>query len=430
MPLEHCEVRFKNLEGKMIRRQITHIDGYEDGTGPALDLSRVGDEQISSFEEILHFYEIAPYLSEFSIGSPIQGKIDLRIFKKARKLGIHSFQCEIEGLEALYRLEYLDLSSTRFKRIDGIDDLKRLRRLGLSNASLDKIPVLGNLKNLKKLNLSKNNISKIEGLDGLENLEELDLSHNNISKIEGLAGLKNLKRLLISHNQISKIENLRKLESLQTIGLNFNTISKIESLSGLNKLHTIYLSDTKIKSFVGIESLPNLYFIDLSNTNVSSLQPLLKCKKISTIRAENCPIRSLHGIHNDSNQLRKLIINTEHLCPTGARLYRTAISWPTHNRNFNIHQISALLEFYRRSTTDLAIQYVNQSELKSKSQPHTDLTDHEIERLIHEATQKDRMILENAVDSKILSQDDPILSQITARFSINLSDKNNLKILL
>ena len=423
MPLEHYEVRFKNLDGKMIRRQITHIDGYENGSGPVLDLSRVGDERISSFDDIPYFYEIAPYLSEFSIGAPIQGKIDLRIFKKARKLSIHSFQCEIEGLEALYCLEYLDLSSTRFKKIDGIDDLKRLRGLGLTNANLDKIPVLGNLENLRKVDLSKNQISKIENLDGLENLNTLNLSKNLISKIEGLNGLENLYTLILRHNQISKIQGLNELSNLHQIFLSFNPISKIERLIGLNKLHTIYLSDTKIKSIAEIESIPNLESLNISNTEVSSLESLLKCPNIRSIRAENCPIRSLHGIHNDSNQLRNLIISPHNLCPTGAQLYKIAISRHTSSRNFDIHEIPVLLEFYRRSTTDLALQHAN----RSTSQP---LTTPETERLIHEATQKERKILENAVDNEILGQDDPILSQITARFSIDISSNPKLKILL
>jgi len=48
----------------------------------------------------------------------------------------------------------------------------------------------------------------------------------------------------------------------------------------------------------------------------------------------------------------------------------------------------------------------------------------------YEATQKERMILEDAVDKNLLSRSDPILSQITARFSVKNKKYKNLKILL
>lgn len=72
--------------------------------------------------------------------------------------------------------------------------------------------------------------------------------------------------------------------------------------------------------------------------------------------------------------------------------------------------------------------YINSVRLFTwQSEP---LTTHETERLIHEASQKERSVLENAVEKNLLSKDNPVLSQITARFSVDLSGKNDLKILL
>ncbi|MBA7568843.1 hypothetical protein ES708_10579 [subsurface metagenome] len=443
MPLDHYEVRFKNSAGKWISRQIEDINGIRGG--PQLHLTfRPGD--IRSLDDIENLQDVAPYLKSFSITAIPSKTINIGKFYRLRGLKLGgAFLEKIEGLKKLSYLKSLTLRSEKIEFMDDLKVLKNLETLNLSNNNISKIEGLKGLKDLRKVDLSKNQISKIEGLDGLENLENLNLSKNHISKIDGLNGLKKLKQLLmshnqisklenlsrledlyelgLSHNQISKLENLRKLESLQTIGLNFNTISKIEGLNGLKNMQSVHLSNTKIKSIAGIERIPNLYLIDLSNTDVSSLEPLLKCKKISAIRAEGCPIRSLHGIHNDSDQLRNLIISSENLCPTGAQLYKTAVSRHTSSRNFDIREIPALLEFYRRSTADLALQHANHS----TAQP---LTTPETERLIHEATQKDRKILENAVDNEILSQDDPILSQITARFSIDISSNPKLKILL
>ncbi len=416
------EIQFKNRYGKMITRPIE--GSYEE---PTLDLDSSNLYRINSFDDLPNFNVIAPYLTEFSIRSPIKEKIDLRIFKNIQKLSLHLPAREIEGIDTLKHLRYLDLSYTHVKVIEGLQNLKKLRRLNLSHANLNKIPVLEILNKLETLDLSHNQISKIEGLDGLENLRELNLSNNNISKIEGLDGFKDIYGIYLSNNNISKIENLTKMQTLQKIRLNSNPISKIEGLDGMKKLDSISLSDTKIKSIDGIASLPDLYSVDISNTAVSSLEPLKKYKKIAYIYAKNCPIRSLHGIINDSDQLRKLIISPENLCPTGAQLYKIAISGSTSVRNFDINEIPPLLEFYRRSTTALALQYIKQfksnPELTNSinSPPLPPLNLLEIERLIHEATQKERQILENAVEIENLPPNDSVLSKITARFSIDIS---------
>jgi hypothetical protein len=114
-------------------------------------------------------------------------------------------------------------------------------------------------------------------------------------------------------------------------------------------------------------------------------------------------------------------INPENLCPTGARLYKEAKA-RIAVRFLSPSDLRPLLRFYLRSVTDLSIQHINQS---GQSLP---LTLNEIERLIHEATQKERMILEDAVDKKILPSDDYILSQIIARFSVKIARSKNLKI--
>ncbi len=58
---------------------------------------------------------------------------------------------EIKGLDALWKLEYLDLWHNKIKKVSGLDALT----------------------SLKSLILNRNEISKIEGLDSLRNLEIL-----------------------------------------------------------------------------------------------------------------------------------------------------------------------------------------------------------------------------------------------------------------
>ena len=222
-----------------------------------------------------------------------------------------------------------------------------------------------------------------------------------------------------------KTVNLENFWNLWELRLSGAFLTKIVGLENLKKLNSITLSNTKINSLAGIENLTNIDFIDITNTDVSSLEPLKKLKKIGYIHAKNCPIRSLHGITTNPKYICELLIDPENLCPTGAQLYKMAISGSTFPPYI---EFRTLFKFYHRSTTDLALQYITQ-----RTNPKLELeslTNFEVERLIHEATHKERMILENALDNEFLPPNDPILSKITARFSVNIAGNIKNKILL
>ncbi len=243
--------------------------------------------------------------------------------------------------------------------------------------------------------------------------------------IHSLDDIKNLKEVasylhhFIAYSIPSMTVNLENFWNLRELRLGGTFINKIVGLEELKELHSLTLSNTKINSLAGIENLTNINFIDITNTDVSSLEPLKKLKKIGYIHAKNCPIRSLHGITTNPKYIFELLIDSENLCPTGARLYKMAIFRTSITQK---HDFKELFKFYSRSATDLALQYIN---------PHREsLNPPEIERLIHEATHKDRMILENAVDNEFISPDDPVLSTITLRFSVDITGNLNNKILL
>ncbi len=252
--------------------------------------------------------------------------------------------------------------------------------------------------------------------------------------IRSLDDIKNLSEVapnlhhFIAYSIPSKTVNLENFWNLRELRLGGTFINKIVGLEELEELHSLTLSNTKINSLAGIENLMNINFIDITNTDVSSLEPLKKLKKIMYIHAKNCPIRSLYGIPPNPNKFFEILVDSENLCPTGAQLYKRAFSERISFRNFDNQEIQALFKFYSRSATDLALQYITQ-----KTNPNLELnplTAHEIERLIHEATHKERKILENSIDNKKLPHDDPVLSRITARFSVDIAGNNNNKILL
>lgn len=248
--------------------------------------------------------------------------------------------------------------------------------------------------------------------------------------IRSLDDIKNINEVapylhhFMAYSIPSKTVNLENFWNVWELRLSGACITKIVGLENLKKLNSITLSNTKINSLAGIENLTNINFIDITNTDVSSLEPLKNLKKIQFIHAKNCPIRSLYGITTNPKHIFELLIDPENLCPTGARLYKRAIFRSSIPQK---HDFQELFKFYQRSTADLALQYITQ-----KTNPNLELnplTAQEIERLIHEATHKERKILENSIDNKKLPHDDLVLSKITSRFSVDIAGNNN-KILL
>ena len=423
--LEVFEVRFKNREGKWVTK---HVQNISDHWGPTLTVAQ-DNHNITSLDEIQNLEYVAPYIKEFTLGYNRLKHIDLSRFSRLRKIHLDANKIKkIIGLDKIYDLEEIYLNFNSLKSIENLSHLKKLRKLVLKNNKISKIEGIKDLKNLKELDLSNNQISKIEGLVGLANLEKLNLSNNQISKIEGLDGLKNLKDLNLRNNNISKIKNIDSLVNLRRLFLKNNPVLRISGLSHSGKLKSLDLGGTKIKSLEGIEDAHNLTYLFISDSNVSSLEPLKNLKKISTLIIRENPVRSLYGFTPDMSHSYGLGIDPENLCPTGARLYKEA----TERKElglFHGDDIRHVLEFYNRSVTDLALQHANQSDKSNQLLP---LTATEIERLIHEASQKERMILEDAIDKNLLPPDDSILSQITAKFSIKVKiskGKNkNLKI--
>ncbi len=127
-------------------------------------------------------------------------------------------------------LRSLNIGSMDIKRITDLDRFPYLEELRLDGCHrLKKIEGLDMLYNLKKLFISTIPIKKIEGLENLINLEILDLHYNQISKIKGLDNLKNLKKLCLNENEISKVENLDNLINLELLLLDGNDITNFDT---------------------------------------------------------------------------------------------------------------------------------------------------------------------------------------------------------
>ncbi|MHA2298347.1 MAG: leucine-rich repeat domain-containing protein [Candidatus Hodarchaeales archaeon] len=166
------------------------------------------------------------------------------------------------GLHGFPKLEILDLSTNKIKRINCLENLHSLNLLDLSNNQITKIEGLDSLNSLKTLELSNNPITIIQGLTLHKNLEVLALENCEISKIQGLDYVRSLKVLNISNNYIDEIEGLENLERLERLYLMSNRIKEVKNL--FQPLKTLDLSGNllNITAFEQMTSLSEENFIN------------------------------------------------------------------------------------------------------------------------------------------------------------------------
>lgn len=127
---------------------------------------------------------------------------------------------EIQGLDCITELEWLDLSGNNICDVRELGKFRNLKRLDLGNSEVTKITGLETLTNLKIIDLSRRkirDITEIGGLEQLSGLQEIDLTDNLIEEIKGLGHLNNLKKLSLRGNPLREDEQHLIYKSAQEI---------------------------------------------------------------------------------------------------------------------------------------------------------------------------------------------------------------------
>jgi Leucine-rich repeat (LRR) protein len=137
----------------------------------------------------------------------------------------------IENLQGLINLEVLNLSNNVIERIDGLKTLKKLKSLSLANNVLHTINNLEELSQLEILDLHRNQLTDIPIWIGkrLPNLHELNLSHNQIASFDQITRLRSLyqlRRIDLQGNPIEQHEHYRLLV--------ISYITNLERLDGID----------------------------------------------------------------------------------------------------------------------------------------------------------------------------------------------------
>ncbi|KAL4439369.1 hypothetical protein ABPG74_017032 [Tetrahymena malaccensis] len=189
------------------------------------------------------------------------------------------------------------------KYSQGCKSLSQVVRLKLIGCKISQLEKLELVPQLKFLNISFSNIQKIQGLNKLKELKDAILCNNQIQQIGGLEENKQLTSLDLSYNKISEIENLNHLTKLTVLNLSSNIISLIQCIDNLKNLSQLFLENNKIKKIDFFPLLPNLQEISLKGNHIESINPKLfeNLKNLEELNLSNNKIRSLEFLNSLPN---------------------------------------------------------------------------------------------------------------------------------
>jgi Leucine-rich repeat (LRR) protein len=317
--------------------------------------------------------------------------------------------------------------------------LPALERLSLTDNLLSSFQFLPkSLPNLEKIDVASNPFQILDGFpSNASKIIELRFEYSQLQSFEGLpANLPNLKFIYFQEAQVHNFMGLpQDLPNLTILHGADNRISSFKGLPvNLPNAHTLVLTGNLFRNLEYFPIiLPKLKMLYLENNELESLEGIPnKLPAIQEIFVEGNPIRSLSYISrsvlpaiakniyrfspqnpnfnselNITNCLKRDVLDLVGKCiSTESGLDLVHKSSQHEFIRFNADALDELYEYFRITPLQLAQQYI-----KGES-----LTKLEIQRLSHEASPRERYLLENAK----FPADNPVIAAISARLHVDM----------
>jgi Leucine-rich repeat (LRR) protein/ribosomal protein S18 acetylase RimI-like enzyme len=164
------------------------------------------------------------------------------------------------SMEAMSKLNTLDLRRNRFSKLPKVLALLPIRSLNLSGNMLDEVSELKDYRELRVLDLSVNAITAMDGTFEKGNqLRTLNLSCNYLKDVTNMfAVLQKTARLDLSGNMITQIpETIGVMESLVDLKVSDNLIEHIDDKLFYLSIETLDLSSNKLY-WISLQKLKEL----------------------------------------------------------------------------------------------------------------------------------------------------------------------------
>lgn len=188
---------------------------------------------------------------------------------------------KIDDFRGFLKLQRLDLSENKIKKLHGFLDLKCLGMLNLSNNLLDgssSCEELRYLTELRTLNIGSNpTIRHLEShvIKPLTKLQAFIANDCGLSKMNFLKSCPILNTLVLSHNNFTRFPTNFSSEfsfpHLTKLSLGYNELTALPDLSICPNITELRLNNNRITSLTNVILIPSkLKILDISNNQLSS----------------------------------------------------------------------------------------------------------------------------------------------------------------
>ncbi|PWA60235.1 Disease resistance protein [Artemisia annua] len=261
LPLNISKPRYLYLKNCLMLKQLSCIESLE--KLEVFDLS--GSSNLKEIED--EFFDHMTSLRVLNLSETnVEGLPSLSKLSNLRELLVShcSSLVRLPSLESATKLEILDASncnSLEYIECKSIEAMTRLQKLDLSETKIKSLPILSTPSNLRQLLLK--NCSALQNLElsgSFSILEELNLS--NIESLKGAEFVKDVRTLRIldlSYTSLEQLPPLSKLTNLTHLSLAGFSVSDTElDLEPFSKLEVLDLSLSSIKCLPNLEKSTNL----------------------------------------------------------------------------------------------------------------------------------------------------------------------------
>lgn len=205
---------------------------------------------------------------------------------------------DVGYVSGLTSLKALDLSTIKHVHcFDAIDALTKLQSLDLSQTNVDDVDALNELRCLEVLNLKMTRVVDLSFLESISTtLRWLDISDTRVQDMSPLAYLQNVEYLNLSRNWVQDITPLSSLTALRTLKLcNSGSLGSLELVLNAPHLTACHLHDTMLSDLSFLLETPDLVFLDIRRTHVEDLSPLGTLSKLETLLIDDSKFTSEIG---------------------------------------------------------------------------------------------------------------------------------------
>jgi Leucine-rich repeat (LRR) protein len=224
------------------------------------------------------------------------------------------FVQDLDAIDALRELKYLDISNTNIKELSPISNITFLTYLNIANTPTQDIQFIKYSDRLTHLNISGTQIRDISELGNLKQLHTLEVVNTPISSFGVLNSFEALRNLNLSRSGFNNIENIVELENLTHLDISGNYLINLEMLAELKNLEQINLQETNIVDLSPLAGLNQLKMVNINQTEVADLTPLNDKFTLQRVYADRTRISEANADEFTRRNRRVLLIhNVENL---------------------------------------------------------------------------------------------------------------------